>query len=76
VVKIKPKRVKAGRRVWLTITVGPAVKGAVVRVGTRRARTNAKGVARLRVRFARARRVRVAVRSGERTGRAFLRVRR
>jgi len=76
VVKVKPKRVKAGRRVWLTITVRPAVKGAVVRVGTRRARTNAKGVARLRVRFARARRVRVAVRSGERTGRAFLRVRR
>ena len=74
VVKVKPRRVKAGRRVRLTITVRPAVKGAVVRVGKRRARTNAKGVARLRVRFARARRVRVAVRSGGRTGRTFLRV--
>jgi hypothetical protein len=62
--------------VRLTITVWPAVKGAVVRVGRRRARTNAKGVARLRARFARARRVRVAVRSGGRTGRTFLRVRR
>ena len=68
------KRVKAGRRLRLTITVRPAVKGAVVRVGKRRARTNAKGVARLRVRFAHRGRVRVIVRSGGRTGRTFLRV--
>jgi endoglycosylceramidase len=73
-VTVKPKRVKAGRRVRLTITVRPALKGALVRAGGRRARTNRNGVARLRVRFAHARRVRVTVRSGSRSGRAFLRV--
>jgi endoglycosylceramidase len=76
VVKVTPNRAKAGRRVRLTVSVRPAVKGAVVRVGGRRARTNGRGVARVRVRFARAGRFTVTVRSGRRTGRAFLRVRR
>ena len=74
VVKVRPKRVRAGRRVRLTITVRPAVKGAVVRVGKRRARTNARGVARVRARFPHGGRVRIGVRSGKRSGRAFLRV--
>jgi endoglycosylceramidase len=74
VVKVKPRRVKAGRRVRLTITVRPAVKGAVARAAGRRARTDAKGVARLRVRFAHSGRARVTVRAGRRTGRAFVRV--
>jgi hypothetical protein len=74
VVKVKPKRIKAGKRVRLTITVRPVVKGAVVRVGGRRARTNAKGVARLRVRFAKPHKVAVRVRSGTRRGRTPLHV--
>jgi hypothetical protein len=74
VVKVRPKRVKAGKRVRLTVTVRPAVKGAAVRVGGRRARTNAKGVARLRMRFAKPHEVAVSVRSGKRHGRAQLRV--
>ena len=74
VVNVKPRSVKAGRRVRLTISVRPVVKGAVVRAGGRRGRTNANGVARLRVRFAHSGRVRVSVRSGRRTGHAFLRV--
>jgi len=73
-VNVTPQRVRAGKRVRLTISVRPAVKGAVVRVAGRRARTNATGVARLSVRFSHAGRVRVTVRSGSRTGRAFLRV--
>jgi endoglycosylceramidase len=74
VVKVKPKRIKAGTRVRLTVTVRPVAKGAVVRVGGRRARTDAKGVARLRVRFAKPRRLAVSVRSGTRRGRTPLRV--
>ena len=73
-VNVTPQRVRAGKRVRLTISVRPAVKGAVVRVAGRRARTNATGVARLSVRFSHAGRFRVTVRSGSRTGRAFLRV--
>jgi endoglycosylceramidase len=74
VVTLKPRRANAGKRVRLTITVRPAVKGAVVRVAGRRARTNAQGLARLRIRFARRGKVRVTVRSGKRSGRAFLHV--
>jgi endoglycosylceramidase len=73
-VSVSPSRVKAGRRVRLTVTVRPAVRGAVVRVGRHRARTNANGVVRLRVRFARRGSVRVAVRSGHRSGHATLHV--
>ena len=74
VVRVKPRRVKAGKRVRLTVTVRPAARRAVVRVGGRRARTNAAGRALLRVRFARPGRVRVSVRAGSRRGRATLRV--
>jgi endoglycosylceramidase len=74
VVKLKPKHVRARVRVRVTITVRPAVKGALVRAGGRRARTDAKGVARVRVRAARPGKLRVDVRSGNRAGHAFLRV--
>ena len=73
-VRVTPRRVKAGKRVRLTVTVRPALKGAIVRVAGRRAHTNAKGHARIRVRFARRGKVRVTVRSGRRSGRATLRV--
>ncbi len=73
-VRVTPRRVKAGKRVRLTVTVRPALKGATVRVGGRRAHTNPKGRARVRVRFARRGRVRVTVRSGSRKGHAVLRV--
>ena len=75
VVRVAPRRVRAGRRVRLTITVAPAVKGALVRVAGHRARTGAKGRARLRVRFAHRGRVVVTVRAGRRAGRTTLRVR-
>jgi endoglycosylceramidase len=74
VVTVRPRHVKAGKRVRLTITVRPALKGATVRVGTRKAKTRANGRARLRVRFRRRGAVRVTVRSGTRTGRATLNV--
>jgi endoglycosylceramidase len=74
VVTVRPKRVKAGKRVRLTITVRPAVEGAVVSVAGRRARTNPAGLARVRVRPVRPVTLRVTVRSGRRTGHAFLRV--
>jgi endoglycosylceramidase len=73
-VRVRPGRVKAGARVRLTITVRPAVRGAVVRAGGHRAKTNARGVAHLRARFAHRGRVRIGVRSGKRAGHAFLRV--
>jgi endoglycosylceramidase len=73
-VKLKPRRVRAGRRVALTVAVRPAAKGALVRVGRKRARTGASGAARLRVRFARRGRIRVSVRSGRRSGHATLHV--
>jgi len=73
-VSVSPRRVKAGKRARLTIRVRPAVKGAAVRVGGRRARTDGHGRARVRVRFARAGSVRVSVRMGARSGRARLRV--
>jgi hypothetical protein len=75
-VNVTPRRVKLGERVRLTVTVRPALKGAAVRVGGRRARTNAKGRARLRVRFQRRGAIPVTVRFGRRSGRATLRVRR
>jgi len=75
-VSVKPRHVKLGKRVRLTITVRPALKGATARVGGRRARTNAEGRARLRVRFQRRGAIPVTVRSGRRSGRTTLRVRR
>jgi metallophosphoesterase (TIGR03767 family) len=51
--RVKPRRVRAGRRKRLTFRLttrsGAPVKGAVVRFKHRRARTNAKGVARMRI---------------------------
>jgi endoglycosylceramidase len=70
-VKVAPHRVKAGRSVRLTITVRPA-RRASVRVGSRRARTDAHGHAHLRVRFAHPGRVRVSARSGRQRGHATL----
>jgi hypothetical protein len=74
IVRVAPRRVKAGKRVRLTVTVRPAAKGATVRVGKRHARTDAHGRARLRLRFARRGRVPVTVRAGKRSGRTTLRV--
>jgi endoglycosylceramidase len=74
VVKVRPRRVKVGRRVRLTVTVLPAVRGALVRVAGRRARTNAAGHARVRARFARRGRVTVRVLSRGRSGRTILHV--
>ena len=67
-VTVRPKRVRAGKRVRLTITVRPAIGGAVVRVAGKRAQTDAKGRAHVRVRLARS--GHVTVRSGSRFGRA------
>jgi endoglycosylceramidase len=74
IVRVAPRRVKAGKRSRITVTVRPAVRNAVVRVGRRRARINAHGRARLRVRFARRGTVRVQVRDGRRAGHATLHV--
>jgi hypothetical protein len=73
-VRVAPRRVKAGKRVRLTVTVRPAAKDAAVRVAGQRARTDASGRARLRVRFARRGAVRVQVRVGRRAGHATLHV--
>jgi endoglycosylceramidase len=79
-VKVRPRAVRAGRRAKLRVRVRAgrrAVSGARVKLGARRARTNRRGVARFRKRFARpGRRVVVARKAGFRRGRAVLRVRR
>ena len=54
--RVKPRRVRAGRRTRLRFRVrsaGQPVKGAVVRFKGRRKRTNAKGVARMQGRCGR-----------------------
>jgi hypothetical protein len=56
------------------VTVRPALKDATVRVAGRRAHTNARGRAHVRVRFVRRGKVRVRVSSGKRRGHAVLRV--
>jgi endoglycosylceramidase len=73
-VSVTPTRVKVGKRVRLTVAVRPALAGASVRVGRRRARTSRSGRARIRARFARRGSVRVTVRSGRRSGHATLHV--
>jgi endoglycosylceramidase len=73
-VSVKPMRVKAGKRVRLTVTVRPALRGATVRIGGRRARTGKAGRVRIRTRFARRGGVRVTVRSGRRSGHTTLHV--
>jgi metallophosphoesterase (TIGR03767 family) len=76
--RVKPRRVKAGRRTRLRFRVTSArrpVKGAVVRFERKRKRTNAKGVARMRVKMGKARRARVTKRLGCTKRRASVRVR-
>jgi endoglycosylceramidase len=73
-VGVMPRRVRAGKTVRLTVTVRPAVRGAQVRIGGRRARTGRGGRARIRARFARPGTVRVSVRSATRAGHVKLRV--
>ncbi len=65
--RVKPRRVRAGRRTRLRFRArseGEPVKGAVVRFKGKRKRTNARGVARMRVRLERSRRARAAKRIG------------
>ena len=65
--RVKPRRVRDGRRTRLRFRVrsaGEPVQGAVVRFKGRRKRTNARGVARMKVRLERRRRARVAKRIG------------
>jgi endoglycosylceramidase len=73
-VTIAPRRVRSGSRVRLTVTVRPAMKGARVRIGGRRARTGRSGRARVRARFAHPGTLRVSVRSGARAGHTTLAV--
>jgi endoglycosylceramidase len=73
-VTVKPRRVTAGKRVRLTVTVRPAAKGASVRVGRRLAHTDKRGRARIRATFARRGSVPVVVRSGRRSGQTKLHV--
>jgi endoglycosylceramidase len=77
-VVLSPRRVHAGRRVRVVVRVragGKPVRGAVVRLGGKRAVTGRRGRAKLRVRFAHpGRRVAVATARGYRVGRAKIRV--
>jgi metallophosphoesterase (TIGR03767 family) len=76
--RVKPRRVREGRRTRLRFRVksaGKPVKGALVRFKARRKRTNAKGVARMRVRVHQTRRARVTKRIGCTKRRARVRVR-
>jgi len=79
-VKVAPRRVRPGRRVTVRATVtakGKTVRGAVVRIGRKRARTDARGRARVKIRFTHsALRKVVAKATGYQPGRARLRVRR
>jgi hypothetical protein len=50
---LRPRTVRAGRRVRLVARVRPAARDTVVRVAGRRARTDARGIARLTVRLPR-----------------------
>ena len=79
-VKPTPRRVRAGRRVTVRVTVrakGRAVRGAVVRIGRKRARTDSHGRGRIKIRFTHAALRKVVARAqGYGPGRARLRVRR
>jgi hypothetical protein len=76
--RTSPKRVRAGRLARLTFTVtegGTAVGGAKVRLGNKRVTTDARGVARLRIRLHKTglRKI-VATRSGYRAAVGRIRV--
>jgi hypothetical protein len=79
-VAVSPKRVRAGRRIDFAVTARSSAlrctRSARVRLGSRRARTGARGHARLAATFARPglKRVKVSKR-GCRAGRAVIRVR-
>jgi hypothetical protein len=79
-VSVSPRRVRVGRRVRVRVLVragakGSVVRGAVVRLGGRRAVTGRNGRAVLRVRFTKpGRRAVVAKARGYRSGKATLRV--
>jgi metallophosphoesterase (TIGR03767 family) len=76
--RVRPRRVQAGKRTRLRFRVksaGEPVKGAVVRFKGRRKRTNARGVARMKVRLEKPRRARVAKQIGCTKRRAAVRVR-
>jgi hypothetical protein len=78
-VRVSPARLRRGRAVRLRLAVtasGRPVRGALLRIGRARVRTNARGVAVLRVRLvgrAGRRTIRATLR-GHRAGRATLRV--
>jgi endoglycosylceramidase len=77
-VSISPRRVRAGRRVTLTVRVrasGKPVRGALVKLAGHRATTGKRGRAKLHARFAHAGRHAATARArGYRPGRAALRV--
>jgi hypothetical protein len=79
-VTLTPRKVRPGKHVTLRATVranGQSVRGAVVRIGRKRARTDAHGRARLKMRFTHsALRKVVAKAAGYKSGRATVRVRR
>jgi endoglycosylceramidase len=79
-VTLSPRKVRYGRLVTLRATVsasGRAVQGASVQIGRKRARTDARGRARIKTRFTHAAlRKAIASATGYRAGRARLRVRR
>jgi lysophospholipase L1-like esterase len=79
-VRVSPRRITAGRRTLLRVTVtraGDPVPAARIRIGSLRATTNARGVARRRVRLTKPGRRMIAVRAtGATPARAFVRVRR
>ena len=77
-VTVSPRKLRRGRQTLIRVRVtsgGKPVRGARVAVGRTRARTGRTGRALLRVRFRRAGRHRLTVRSGTRTSRTTLRVR-
>ena len=47
--RVRPRSLRAGRKTRVRATVSPPVAGAVVRLGSARAVTDERGVARLRV---------------------------
>ncbi len=77
-VRVTPRTLRRGRSTRLRVRVtsgGAAVRGARVAVGRVRAKTGRAGRVTVRVRFRRAGRYRLTVRSGSRTARVTLRVR-
>jgi hypothetical protein len=76
-VSVTPRRAVAGRRTRFRVRVrdsrGRVVRGALVRLGGRRARTNRRGLAVLRVALPRAGRFSVTAARGRARGRVVVR---